>query len=80
MERRLQPKRKTRAKKQPGLVKEMDQQKNKFIPRPFIKTEPIIVVEPIKREPETGTRFPENDLSPRIREQTSNGLQNSLSD
>ena len=79
MERRLQPKRKARAKKQPGLVNEIDQLKNKFVPRPFLKLEPIIVVEPIKTEPETGKQFPENDLSPRIREITSNGLQKSQS-
>ena len=31
----------------------MDQQKDTFFPRPFLKTEPIIVVVPIKTEPET---------------------------
>ena len=53
MKRRHQPKRKCGQNTKSGPVKEMDQQKNKFIPRPFLKTEPIIVVEPIKTEPGT---------------------------
>ena len=43
--------RKTRAKNRHGLVNEMDHQKDKFVPRPFLKTEPITVVVPIKTEP-----------------------------
>ena len=53
MERRLQPKRKTRAKNRSCLVNGMDYQRDKFVPRPFLKTETITVVEPIKTEPGT---------------------------
>ena len=53
MERRLPPKRKSRENTKSGPVKEMDQQKDKFFPRPFLKTEPITVIVPIKTEPGT---------------------------
>ena len=61
MERRHSPKRKSGENTKSGLVKEMDQQKNKFVPRPFLKTEPIIVVEPIKTEPGTLKRANKED-------------------
>ena len=53
MERRHPPKGKSGENTKSGPVKEMDQQKDKFFPRPFLKTEPITVIVPIKTEPGT---------------------------